>query len=102
MQPEILLDTQATLGEGPAWDAKPQTLYWIDILEKRVHFHRDCEDGFIQLDEMPGCLAPCKDGTLLVAARTSILTLEPVTAKTTILATITKPANTLVRLNLSQ
>jgi sugar lactone lactonase YvrE len=77
MKLEILLDAQAALGEGPAWDAKTRTLYWVDILEKRVHYHCRDEDGFIQLDEMPGCLAPSKDGALLVAARASILKLEP-------------------------
>ncbi len=73
MQPEIISNAKATLGEGPAWDAKTGTLYWLDVVEKRVHLHRPEGDGFIQLDEMPGCLAPCKDGRLLVAARASIL-----------------------------
>ena len=67
MQVEIIHNAQATLGEGPAWDAKTGTLYWVDILEKRIHYHRDDEDGFIQLDEMPGCLAPTKDGSLIIA-----------------------------------
>lgn len=67
MRIEIINDAAATLGEGPAWDVKTQTLYWIDILEKRVHYHREDEDSFIQLDEMPACLAPCKDGSLILA-----------------------------------
>jgi sugar lactone lactonase YvrE len=93
MEPEIIHDAQATLGESPAWDAKNQTLYWVDILEKRIHYHRDGDDGFIQLDEMPGCLAPTKNGNLLVAARASILDLEPATGKTTVLASIAGHAN---------
>jgi sugar lactone lactonase YvrE len=101
MNPEIILDAQAELGEGPAWDAKNQTLYWVDILGKRIHYHCGDKDGFAQLDEMPGCLAPCKDGSLLVAARASILKLEPfdltqgrpATANQTVLATVTELAN---------
>jgi sugar lactone lactonase YvrE len=93
MQPEIVHEAQATLGEGPAWDAKTGTLYWVDILEKRVHFQRGDENGFIQLDEMPGCLAPCKDDSLILAARASILKLRPATAKQTVLASVTEPAN---------
>jgi sugar lactone lactonase YvrE len=93
MKIEIINDAGATLGEGPAWDAKNQTLYWVDILEKRVHYHRGDGDGFLQLDEMPGCLAPCKDGTLIVAARASILDLEPATGKIAVLATLDEPAN---------
>ena len=53
MKPEIIYDARATLGEGPAWDAKTQTLYWVDILEKRVYYHRDGDNGFTQLDDWP-------------------------------------------------
>lgn len=93
MQTEIILDAQATLGEGPTWDTKTRTLYWIDIVDKRVHYHRDDEDGFIQLDVMPGCLAPARDGNLIIAAHASILTLELATAKKTVLASVSEPAN---------
>ena len=99
MRFEIIHDAAATLGEGPAWDAKTQTLYWIDILGKRVHFHGNDENGFIQLNEMPGCLAPCADGKLIIAAKASFLTIEPATViaslqgKTTVLASVTEPGN---------
>lgn len=101
MEPEIIRDAGASLGEAPTWDAKTRTLYWVDVLEKRVHYHRGDEDGSIQLDEMPGCLAPSKDGSLLVAARASILRLEPfdqtqgrpATAKIDTLTSVTEPAN---------
>jgi sugar lactone lactonase YvrE len=81
-------------------------------LEKRVHFHRGDEDGYVQLDEMPGCLAPCKDGNLIIALSGVVLSsskdgeveepdyerncfakLDPVTTKTNTLASITEPAN---------
>jgi len=93
MQAKIILDAQAELGEGPAWDAKSDTLYWVDILGKRIYYHHGDEDRSVQLDEMPGCLAPSKDGSLLVAARASILKLKPATAKQTILASVSEPAN---------
>jgi sugar lactone lactonase YvrE len=101
MQPEIILDAQATLGEGPAWDARTRTLYWIDIVDKRIHYHRNEEDGFIQLDVMPGCLAPARDGSLIVAAHASILAIkplaqthdEPAIVTQTVLASVSEPAN---------
>jgi sugar lactone lactonase YvrE len=101
MQTEIILAAQAELGEGPAWDAKTRTLYWVDILEKRVYYHRDDEDGFIQLDDMPGCLVPARNGSLLIAAHASFLTFNPfdqtqgrpATAKQTVLASVSEPAN---------
>jgi len=93
MQVEIILESEATLGEGPAWDAKTGTLYWVDILGKRVHFHREDEDGFIQLDEMPGCLAPIKNGTLIVAVPASFLEFNPATGNQTVLAPVNEPVN---------
>ncbi len=101
MEIELLCEAHAQLGEGPAWDAKSHTLYWVDILGKRIHFHHDGENGFIELDEMPGCLAPCKDGDLIVAARASLLRLTrfdrtqggPAPVKTTVLASLSEPAN---------
>jgi len=93
MQVEIIHAAQANLEEGPAWDAKTGTLYWVDIFGKRVHFHHDDENGYIQLDEMPGCLAPKKDGSLLVATHASILDLNPATIKLVFLASVSEHAN---------
>ena len=93
MQVEILCKPQAELGEGPAWDAKTGTLYWVDILGKRVHYHRQDKNGFVQLDEMPGCLAPTKKGTILVAARASFLELDFSTGKQAMLSSVAEPAN---------
>lgn len=75
MQAELLLDAQATLGEGPAWDEKTQTLYWVDILAKRIHAFKDGRDDFLQLDEFIGCLAPRRDGGLVAALHASFWTL---------------------------
>ena len=64
MQAELILDAKATLGEGPAWDSKTQTLYWLDILEKRIYAGARI---LAELDDLIGCLAPCKNGHLLLA-----------------------------------
>jgi len=64
MQAQLLFDAKATLGEGPVWDAKTQTLFWIDILEKRIY----AENKVIaQLDQYIGCLSLRPSGTLLAA-----------------------------------
>jgi sugar lactone lactonase YvrE len=74
MLPELLIDASATLGESPAWDAKTQTLYWIDVLERRVYAGAK---PILMLDDYIGCLAPRKDGGLVIAKRSGIWTLEP-------------------------
>jgi len=93
MQAELLLDARATLGEGPAWDEKTQTLYWVDILCKRVHAFKDSRDDFLQLDEFIGCVAPRHDGGLVATLHASFWTLDLVAGKQALLASVSEPAS---------
>jgi D-xylonolactonase len=36
-RPECVWDAGAALGEGPLWSVKEQALYWVDILNRRLH-----------------------------------------------------------------
>ena len=36
---ELVVDARATLGEGPVWHVGGQRLYWVDILEGKLHVH---------------------------------------------------------------
>jgi sugar lactone lactonase YvrE len=99
MNSQLLLDAKATLGEGPAWDAKTQTLYWIDILEKRIYTGTE---PIAQLDKFIGCLAPRPSGTLLIALSdgeglSSLVDLNPDASQQTVLVTVSESATT--RLN---
>lgn len=83
MQPKLLYDTKAQLGEGPIWDARNQTLYWIDILGKRVY----CEGEVLaQLDDFIGCIAPRANGGLILTTRFSFASLDVDSAKLTVIA----------------
>ncbi|MEP7137266.1 MAG: SMP-30/gluconolactonase/LRE family protein [Chloroflexota bacterium] len=64
MKLELLYDAKATLGEGPIWDARTQSIYWLDILNKRIYAGADV---LIELDEFVGCIAPRKNGGLILA-----------------------------------
>jgi sugar lactone lactonase YvrE len=92
MQTKLLFDAKATLGEGPAWDEKSQTLYWVDILGKRVHAWKDGRDDFLQLDEFIGCVAPCRDGRLVAALHASFWTVDLVAGKLALIASVSEPA----------
>ena len=74
MLPELYIDARASLGESPAWDAKTQTLYWVDVLERRIYAG---SKAILQLDDYVGCLAPRREGGLVIAARRGIRTLKP-------------------------
>ena len=91
MQAELVFDARALLGEGPVWDARTQTLYWMDILNKRVY----AEDNVLaQLDDFVGCIAPRAGGGLALAMRFGFASLEAGSAKVTPLASPgNEPAN---------
>lgn len=40
MQVELVVDARAALGEGPAWDAVTQSLFWVDIEAGKLHAYR--------------------------------------------------------------
>lgn len=86
MNPELLFDAKAILGEGPVWDARTQTLHWIDILNKRVYANTDV---LIELDETIGCLAPRRRGGFLLTQRISFWMLDTDPSKLTLLSTLT-------------
>jgi len=85
MQIELILDAKTTLGEGPAWDSKTQTLYWVSILDKRVYAGTRI---LAELDEFIGCLAPRKNGHLILGTRFSFVDLDPDSGQLTVLATL--------------
>ena len=91
MKAELLFDTKATLGEGPVWDARTQTLYWIDILNKRIYTNADV---LLESDEIIGCLAPRKSGGLTFTKRFSFWTFEVDPVRTAFLFSLTdEPLN---------
>jgi len=89
MKLELLYDTKAYLGEGPIWDAKTQTLYWLDIINKKIYKNADV---LIELDEFVGCIAPRVNGGLIYTQRASIWTLESDSVRTTLIAPLNNEA----------
>ena len=89
MHAELLLDAKATLGEGPAWDEKTQTLYWVDILQKKIYAGTEL---LAELDDFIGCLAPCKNGNLILGKRASFVEFDPVSSQQTVLVTLDESA----------
>src|SRR6266496_5059322 len=91
MHIELLFDAKAALGEGPIWDSHTQTLYWIDILNKRIYSGSDI---LTDLDDLIGCIAPRKNGGLILTQRSSFASLELNPVKLTPLSTLKEePSN---------
>jgi sugar lactone lactonase YvrE len=85
MQPELLLEARAHLGESPAWDAATNRLYWVDIHAGDLHIFQplDNTDISINLGEPVGCVAPSQSGDLVVALRNGLATFNLATHKLT-------------------
>ncbi len=98
MNPELFIEKQAWLGEGPIWDARTQTLYWLDILNKRIYAGAEL---LAELDEFVGCMAPRAQGGLIFTQKASIWTaappthIQPASPQLTLVATLSsEPATT--------
>lgn len=68
---KLVLDAKSTLGEGPSWDTEKKLLYWVDIVEKKIHIFdpRLCIDRVIYTGQLTGCVVPRKSGGLVTALK---------------------------------
>lgn len=76
----ILRAAAAELGEGPLWDERRSVLWWLDIKARRLHRTDPADaarDAAWPLPGVPGCLAHCEDGTLLVAMADGLARFDP-------------------------
>jgi len=89
MKAELFFNAKATLGEGPAWDSKTQTLYWLDILGKRVYAGTQI---LAEMNDLIGCLAPRKNGNLILGKRSAFVELELDSSQQTVLAAVSESA----------
>ena len=90
MNVELIFDAKSTLGEGPVWDAKTRTLYWLDILEKKIYAGTEL---LAQLDDFIGCFALCGNGHFLLGKRLSFVDFEPGSNHQTVLASVSGSGN---------
>jgi sugar lactone lactonase YvrE len=88
-QPTRVRAPVCTLGEGPVWDARDQSLYWVDIPESRVH--QIAADGSLSswdTGQPVGTVVPRASGGLAVAVRDGFMALDPVSGTLTTLAEV--------------
>lgn len=84
-------DAQAQLGEGPMWDARDNSLYWVDILSHRVHSHRPAEpnsDRKMELSPYVSSIVPRRSGGFALTLQDGFYGYDPATAELTLLAKV--------------
>ncbi|ACK68536.1 SMP-30/Gluconolaconase/LRE domain protein [Gloeothece citriformis PCC 7424] len=75
---ELVVETQALLGECPCWDHHKQLLYWVDILNKQLHIYspQNNTDRIIQLEEYVSCVVPRSSGGVVLGLATGFAALD--------------------------
>lgn len=70
---ELALQVRNNTGESPVWHAAEQTLYWVDIPEKKLYRYR-LQTGALHswnAPQMLGCISLCNTANKLLAAAES-------------------------------
>ncbi|WP_035991008.1 SMP-30/gluconolactonase/LRE family protein [Leptolyngbya sp. KIOST-1] len=73
-----VLHARARLGEGPLWDSDQQALYWVDILNHRVHVFEPSsgDDCHWDVGDVGSAIALMRSNQLLVAMGNRIARLD--------------------------
>lgn len=78
---ELIVDAHAGLAEGPIWDDRTGTLYWIDLIRGLVHRTDPATgiDEVIPVGRSIGAIALREDGGLVAAVEDGFGILDPET-----------------------
>ena len=70
---------KSKLAEGPVWDHRDSTLWWVDILSGNLHsFNQEKEtSNTYSIGQYIGAAIPCKDKGLVLAAHQGFLLFYP-------------------------
>ena len=87
MEARSILQTQATLGEGPLWNPETHQLYWVDIEGRAFHVFNPVtrQDSCFPTFARVGAVAPMHNGNALLALQTGIHELDLSTGHLTLL-----------------
>ncbi len=80
-------NTRSRLGESPFWHPDEQVLYWVDIPGRAIR--RLDDNGRVSswaMPSEPGCIAPTRDGRLIVALRDGAYCFSPIDVHLELLA----------------
>jgi sugar lactone lactonase YvrE len=79
IEAQLALDAKATLGEGPCWDARRRSLYWVDIEENKLHRYDPAkgEDRAFQVGQPVGAAVVRESGGVLLALQQGFYAFDP-------------------------
>jgi predicted CXXCH cytochrome family protein len=81
-EPVCVWNAEAALGEGTCWSPRTQALWWVDILDRRLHRYRPADGAkqSWQFDEEISAVAERSDAAgLVMTLRRGLATFDPET-----------------------
>jgi len=87
---EVADASRLVVGEGLAWDAASERLYWIGIEDQQVRWldHRAGTSHVLDLPTLPGTLAPYRDSRVLLAVAEGFAVLDTATGSLEMVAEV--------------
>jgi sugar lactone lactonase YvrE len=78
VEAELVLDAHASVGEGPTWDERTNTLVWVDIMGSAVHIYDPAtgQDREIDVGQPVGAAGLREAGGLVLALRDGLALLD--------------------------
>jgi sugar lactone lactonase YvrE len=74
---EVVIGTRNTLGESPAWAAREQALYWVDIPEKRLFRLNSTGVETWELPELVSAVVPRVSGGMVLTLAQRVVSFDP-------------------------
>jgi sugar lactone lactonase YvrE len=91
---DLFCDVKCTLGEGPVWDEISNRLYWVDIVQMKIHQCTVLPKAIlhqpIELDQPIGSFAFRKQGGMIAALKQGFAWVDPTSAQVTMITEIDK------------
>src|SRR3984885_16239348 len=87
---ELIWDAKNELGEGPLWDSREQTLYWLDSKGPTVNRYNS-RNGSVETWKLPsdiGSMALREKGGAILALRDGIFEFDFKTGKTEMMVAV--------------
>lgn len=71
LQINAVVEHRCQLGESPVWDAKRETILWVDVLAGEIHEYglKNQAHRIISVHGMIGSVAVCKNGNFIAALK---------------------------------
>lgn len=76
---ELVVKTECQLGEGPSWDDRTNTLYFLDLIGNRIYYYDIAKDtlDFMDVGQNTGCAIPCEKGGLIAGLQNGVYYIDP-------------------------